>query len=491
MSFALREYQAPHAVALLNALRKSGGALDASDTGTGKTPVALVIAKTLGVTPFVICPRSVRQDWIKAGEMVGIDLEVVGYEKVRGPSRPVLTSCPRCEENGKPFFGPFTIHLSRSEWGWEEAYGSGSRWQWAASYEMMIFDEVDRCGGNKTVQAKLLLAARRQSKYVLCLSATAADNPKQLRALGYAIRLFTLENWFAWVLRHGCRRAFHGGLEFTKDPAKQKAAMLQIHKEIFGQGRGSRMRKSEIPGFPQTTVDVKLIEDEDGKAKHLAQELADNYAESPKLAMIQAIRGALELIKVPHLAELAEHYAKTSRVVIFVNYRATIAALRRALSPVFGPVGAIDGDTTQKERWELRTAFQANKLPVILCNNQAGGIGIGMHDPTGQVERTTLISPCYSARLIKQVLGRTPRDGGAFSQQFLVYFADTLEAQVAAAVQNSIENLDALNDAILHGVNTHDAATEHHKYTSPNLAGQPGPGRPHCETATHHRQPVG
>jgi superfamily II DNA or RNA helicase len=111
----------------------------------------------------------------------------------------------------------------------------------------------------------------------------------------------------------------------------------------------------------------------------------------------------------------------------------------------------IDGENTAAERETIKKAFQANQHPVLICNNQTA-VGIGLEDPTGQVERTTLISPCYWAKLMVQVIGRVHRDSGAFSAQYFVYFADTLEAEIAAIVRDKRENLNALNDALLNGV---------------------------------------
>ena len=41
---------------LVKAVIGNKSALDSSDTGTGKTLKAIEVAKTLGLTPFVICP---------------------------------------------------------------------------------------------------------------------------------------------------------------------------------------------------------------------------------------------------------------------------------------------------------------------------------------------------------------------------------------------------------------------------------------------------
>lgn len=477
MNFAgLRPYQPAHATQIARALARNRAALDASDTGTGKMFVSLWAAREVvrGV-PLVICPKSVVAAWLEAAEMMGVEIEVVNYEKARGVR-------PRGEK-AEP--------LSRSAWGQEVAVGKGSRWVWNTGYNFGIFDEVDRCGGLTSLNSKMLIAARRQFNYLLCLSATAADDPRQLKALGFALRLFELRGFKWWLLKHGCKPGIWGGFDFTTDTIEQREAMVKIHGAIFP-ARGSRMRKADIPGFPKTLIEVKLIQDETGKAKQLALDLAEEFRNGNHLTADTALRQQLELLKVPHLVEMAEHYAKSSRVIIFVNFKNTISALRQQLTKFYrveAPV--IDGENTAAERETIRKAFQANQIPVLLCNNQAGGVGIGLHDPVTQVERTSLISPCYSARTIKQVFGRTPRDGGGFSSQFLVGFRDTREADVAAVVLDGLGNLDALNDALLHGVfddPNHDPLGTH-----PEHVNDPAPDstnrRHHHRDASRRRPP--
>lgn len=449
----LHDYQQPHAQTLLLDLNTNGSALDASDTGTGKMYVAVWLAKTLGLVPLVVAPASTLAEWQRVAAAFGVELEVVSYERARGIRKKFLAGPPLCEANGKPLHGPHFIRLSASEWGREIPRGSGSAWLWHQNYDFVIFDEVHRCSGSTSLNSKLLIATKRQAELLLAASATAADDPRQLKALGYALGLFTLGAYRWWLLNHGCEPGLWGGYDLSEDPEVVRGAMARIHRDIFNQGRGARMRKETIPGFPKTRVAARLIPDTTGKARHLAKRVALLYEGRHHLPQLTAVRAALELLRVPALADLAEDYALTSKVVIFVNYKATIAALRRILEPKFAcRIPSIDGDNTPTERERIKFAFQHNMTPVLLCNNQAGGVGIGLHDPSGSVERTSLISPCYSARDMQQVLGRVQRQGGGFSQQFFVYFADTIEAEIAAVVDRKLTNLDALNDANLNGV---------------------------------------
>jgi superfamily II DNA or RNA helicase len=57
-----------------------------------------------------------------------------------------------------------------------------------------------------------------------------------------------------------------------------------------------------------------------------------------------------------------------------------------------------------------------------------------------------LITPGWSAKTLKQVLGRIHRAGGTRAQQYFVLVAKTAEERVAKAIQRKLKNLEALND---------------------------------------------
>lgn len=429
----LRDYQRPHCERIYSSLVKRKYALDASDTGTGKTYVALECCKRLCVVPLVVGPKSARAGWEDAADAADHPIEFIGYEKLRGLRR-----------NGG---------LAESEWLIEKPYGKGSLLRWKNSPMMVIFDEVHRCGGATSLNSKALIAAKRQAEYVLALSATAADDPRQMKALGYALGLHGLSkktfgqlDYIGWLLRHGCTPGWAGGFDFTHNSAKGEKAFKLMHAEIFGSGKGARMRKAEIPGFPQTSLDVKMLTAPDD-ATELTEELHRiNQMGYSDLAEAVACRQNLEELKVPFLVDLAADYGLTSKVVIFVNFTATLQRLLRELP---GTVGAIHGGQTDIERRQVLTDFQANRMDTMVVNSQAGDVALNAHDPTGQVERTALICPQDSGRRYKQIQGRVNRDGGARSQQFVVFFKGTYEEKVARRMQQKGMNIELLNDSEL------------------------------------------
>ena len=70
--------------ALIEALKKHRAALDSSDTGTGKTLKAVEVAKSMGLTPFVVCPKTVIAPWEDTLDNQGVgDYNVYNWEKLR------------------------------------------------------------------------------------------------------------------------------------------------------------------------------------------------------------------------------------------------------------------------------------------------------------------------------------------------------------------------------------------------------------------------
>lgn len=446
MKLPLKDYQKPHFAHLLQVLCQTKSALDASETGSGKTFTALAIAEALGIVPLVVGPRFSRGVWGAASEACGVPIDFVNYEKLRGRRK-------AAEEGGRP--------VADTEWLVEVPWGKGSFLKWKHDFEFIIFDEVHRCGGATSLNSKALIAAKRQARLVLALSATAADDPRQMKALGYALGLHGLSKksrlvptYMNWLLRHQVRPGVFGGFDFTADGAKQSKAFKLLNSEIFPR-HGGRMRKMEIPGFPKTQIDSLVISDESGKGKQLAAQLSETDTKPSDLELRQKLRQQLEMLKVPIILDMAQEYARTSKVVVYLNFTAPLQKLFADAIKVFGAakVGFISGLQTgqkgERERAEYLRQFQANEIDLLVCNAMAAGESASMHDPTGHVERTALISPVESGRQYKQILGRVNRVGGAYSQQFILFFGGTTEEKVAERMKLKNCNIDLLNDADL------------------------------------------
>lgn len=514
----LLPHQPDHARKLLAALVRYGAALDGSDTGTGKTFVALFVAKALGVVPFVVGPKNARATWESAAEKIGIEIEYINYEKVRGRrahAGGVEVDTLRVTENSGMLFGlsvtvaglrngqpvyskqfdhsdatdvvnsglrenelpeeflaefkeyvftkPFKVgqtYVAESDWIIEKKYGSGSFIEWKNRYTFVIFDEVHRCGGSKTLNSKLLIAAKRQAKFLLALSATAADDPRQMKALGFALGLHKLNGQFGfrpWLLRHGCYIDKETErLELRLNTNSQNEAFASINREIFP-ARGARMRKAEIPNFPKTQIIVKMLDVE--KAAARVNKLHELRKQHGVLAITAGAWSeemqALEKLMIPDVLEMVEDLVSSTPVMIFCNYTETRVALTEGLKKILGShqVGWIDGSQIgvkgEAERNGFISRFQKNDLLALVANAAAGGESISGHDPTGKVGRSSIIFPQDSGRRLKQLVGRVDRANGADSVQYLLYLAGTEQVITAKRVEQRTSNIELLNDADL------------------------------------------
>ena len=421
----LFDWQKNHAINLADSLTKFGYAKDGSDTGTGKTVVALSVAKALGLTPFVVCPKSVVPSWKDWMQQFNLPTFVFNYEKlIRGT----------------------TEYYKRK--------GSQRFWTLQSERVLLIFDEDHRCKGAKSENAKMMIAAKRRGLNTLSLGATSCANPIEMRALGYLLDLHNDKGWWNWCLKNGCKRGTFGGLTFTGN----KSALKRIHDHIYKLGRGSRLKITDLPpgSFPDGVVipegyDVGSgaeIEDIYSDLKRKIEEIEDKKSDEDNALTAQLrARQQVEILKIPVLEELARDALDADNsVVIFVNFRDTLEALLRRLSGSH-EISVIDGSQTGVVRDSEVKRFQKDEARVCLAMTQAGGTGLNLQDEHGKYPRVSLISPSFSAIDLKQALGRIHRAGAKSPAVQKIIFADnTVEMRVCKLVRKKLNNIDLIND---------------------------------------------
>lgn len=465
---SLRPWQEKAVPYLLGSLGKHGAAADLSDPGTGKTYTACEIVKQLGKATLVVSPKVVLPAWHKVAAHIGTELDAQNYEKLR---------------TGRTPYG---------EWK-REGKQRRDRFHWHKGIELLIFDEAHRCAGwqnNKytnaagekvsrpPLQSEMMMAAKRQRIPSLLLTATLADSPLELKGAGYLLGLHdgderndtlaTFHNrvdpFFNWVRRHGCKEGGFQQLEFQGTAAEKLAHMTRIHNSILPD-KGVRVRIADLgDAFPETQITAELYQaGSPAKVNALYKEMADAIAaleqhakenhknpEAPLTKLIHA-RQEVELVKVPIFVEMAQDaMAQGQSVAIFVNFRQTAEELCRRLKTDCVIDGSQVGERGARERQANIDAFQSNRSRIIICINTAGGIGISLHDLYGDHPRLALISPGYSAKDLRQVLGRVHRSGGLTkSLQRIICLAETVEELVQKALSLKLDCLDALVDGDL------------------------------------------
>ena len=425
----LYNWQKPHAKKVLGELRSKGCAIDASDTGTGKTYTSLWAAKEYGHLVFVICPKAVIPKWTELCADIGIvPIAIMNVERLKRSK--------------------YVAYFGKQSYVWTIPIGT-----------LVIVDEVHQFGGIKTGNAAILYATRAAKLPVIALSATVANSPLRLRALGFLMGLFP--SWYAfwpWALKHGAEEVtimrWYAGvphpiktIQFIPEHRVAQEGVKQIHEEIFTAGKGFRLKSGESPGFPENHIVVeKLSFDRESDIRKAYAELEKKVKATGKLVVSQTIelRQQIELLRVKDLSVMVQELIEEHSVVVFLNFRESVWRLKEHLKDLDPSV--IIGEQNEIEREFERKRFQGNTTKVCICTFGAGGLGLDLHDLEGR-PRISIINPPWSAVQLVQALGRIHR-AGALSPaiQKLIYAAGTVEEEVAGRVEASLNNLNLLQD---------------------------------------------
>jgi superfamily II DNA or RNA helicase len=408
---------------LVAALKKHNAALDSSITGAGKTLVAVETAATMRLTPLVICPKVVIPSW--KSTLNGQDMDawdVINYEKLRtGNTR------------------------------WLKKVGRSFEWN-VPENTLLIFDEVHRCKGLLSKNALMLVTATRQNIPRLLLSATAAEDPSEMRALGFALGLHKDTNFTNWAVKRGCSINPWRQLEF---PIKSRPKLMELHAEIYPD-KGYKISRAEMGGFfAETSIitdpvdfgsadEMQAIYNEmEAELDELSKQSGADKGASALTARLRA-RQAIELLRIPALAEMVQDAVEEGcSCAVFLNFRASMDALEMRLK---NAPATIHGGQTADDRQQNIEWFQNDTLHVILCQINAGGAGVSLHDINGGRPRRSFISPSDDAKMMVQALGRIDRAGSqSDTVQRILFAAGTIEEEVARNFRRKLHNMQTLH----------------------------------------------
>ena len=244
--------------------------------------------------------------------------------------------------------------------------------------------------------------------------------------------------------------------------------MKRIRSSIFP-ARGVRIRADDLgKDFPTTLITAEVIEASGAdkiyeslqKRLEKVQEQTENYHKTV-LTEVLGARRRVELLKVPSMVSLAKDaIEQDNSVAIFVCFNETVEALKEALKcPV------ITGDTPQNERNRIMKVFRADRIPAVVLNISAGGVGISLH---GARQRLSLISPSWSAIDLIQTIGRVRRAGGSHSVQKILFANGSVEESVCARVRSKVGCIETLNDGDTQGITIKRKAEPKHESNGGN-----------------------
>lgn len=416
----LYDWQLPIAQAAYTSLSRHGVVANGSEMGTGKTVITCEVARRLGRPLFVVCLKSSCIDWRETARAFGVSCTAINYEKLR---------------TGKTEFGRWVVE--------------GRVWEWNIPADaVLVFDEAHVCGAAPqrrkvkgewttvtTLNALMLVAAVRQHIPMMLLSGTLLPSPLKAYAIGYALGLHNLIGFWRWAEERGVTEGEHHNKIWSVTKRYGEEVMTELRAGLGD--KFVRIRKADVPGFPECqNIPIFLETAED------MPELDSDYG-------VEA-RAAVELLKVPGIVEKARELVEEEgmSVAIFVNFRATLAALQEA----FPKAGVVCGGQSAEERAIVINRFQENHpdAAVILLMTQAGGTGISLHDKNGR-PRASIVSPGHNAIELQQVLGRIHRAGSLSPAiNFLAFaYGVPVERRIRANIEAKLRNLAALNDADL------------------------------------------
>lgn len=460
----LLSYQVAHTLQLIECLKLKNRVLDASDTGTGKTYVAIAVASILNLKPFIICPKSVISNWIKVCDEFNCPyIGISNYEALKNNSY----------YDGFKSFGeldPITcpyMTIDLEVINKEELNPKKIKYQKKFKFKfpentLIIFDEAHRCKNYGSQTSNLLMAIIQNNIKVMLLSATITDKINCFKPFGCVFNFYSKpENFRSWITRH---RLYEK--EKYKDWNLDNIKLDIIHHCVFPRF-GSRLKIAELGDlFPKNNIQVDSYyldnhQEVDKIYKEINQEILDiKYLEdrSESLAKLLRARMRIEMLKVPIYIDLAQEGLDSGySVVIFVNFSATLEYICHHTNSNC----IIRGGQTIEERQKNIDDFQANRSKLIVVMIQAGGVGVSLHDLHGKNPRMSIISPTWSGQDLKQVLGRIHRANGKTPViQKIVFVKDTEEDNICGLIKKKLTNIQAINDGILDDV---DIALEHYK----------------------------
>ena len=428
----LYSYQIEHTNNLVRIINNNDVALDASDTGTGKTYCAVAVCKTLNLNPIIICPKSVISVWSKVCKEFKVSpYLIVNYE----------------------IFKTGRIHSELIDVIYEDNKIKDYK-IYPPKNSIFIFDEAHRCSNMHSENGKLLLAVKDSNSKLLILSATIADFPEKFKIFFYVLNFINKNE----IINKNISKIKYMKIvdEWIN---RDKRPMVRIHNMLFPD-RGSRMRidvlgdlfpLNQITATPYTLDKNKqeAIQKEYKNLSGLLDVIREKKEKDSGSIFTKILRAhqTIEILKIPIFVELANDFLFNKySVVIFVNFTQTLETLAK----MFHTNSVIYGQQTQEERLKIIDDFQENKTNIVICNIKAGGIGISLHDLYGNHPRVTLISPTWNSIDLVQALGRIHRAGSkSKALQRIIYTANTVEENIADKIKYKLKNINSINNGDL------------------------------------------
>ena len=333
-------------------------AILADDMGLGKTLSALVAAKAFGLRVLVVCPVSLRDNWLKEAAKIQLPIEVYSWAKQPAPleqSYVVIAD----EAHAIQTAGRYVIDPKTGK-------------------------EVVR--GVKRTADLLRLTLHKHCAAFFALTGTPIRNgrPANIFPLLQAIRHPLGENRRAFEKRY-CNG---GPTEFSAWDATGAAHLDELHQNI----KSSMLHRVksqclDLPAFTRIPRPVELSARAQKQYNAAVAAMRTDYLrrvaegvisnEGEALVMLTQLRRAGSIAKTETAIEMVDDLlAAGQQVVVFSAFKESLMILadhcaERRISCV-----SLTGDTAQNDRDMLVQQFQQRQAQVFLATFGAGGVGI-------------------------------------------------------------------------------------------------------------------
>jgi Superfamily II DNA/RNA helicases, SNF2 family len=432
----LFKHQIDNARRLANAIMDEKFAMDASQTGTGKSLTALQVAKELGRPVFIIAPKSTHAQWISVAKAFfksafdDMFTGVVNAEALRSKACGEITETDR--------------YTKQVIWRINSPIKSS----------LLVWDEFHKgCSGRTSGLTQLFIDASRRSGGLLAMSATPAMTPLQSRAISVAsgICQSNPKAFETFALKHGCVKAtwFPGRpLQFNGGMQKASENMAQIRAEMTSAGAVvTRTLSSQVKDFPETEIisyPCEILQSQD--SKELFNAVSGSISRANSLSARIKMRVLVESAKAPAISDFTEELASQGySVVIFCAFHETIGQLAASFIRKKIAYHTITGETAQGARGEILESFAKDERRVLLLQISAGGTGLSLHKTSeAQRDRVSIVNPCENSADFIQAFGRVQRAGGNFTRQFIPVVPDSEEEKIMSLYKAKKAGLEAL-----------------------------------------------
>jgi len=322
---------------------------------------------------------------------------------------------------------------------------------------LIIWDEVHKCQAPFSQNSQMLIAAKQAGYFNLMLSATACQDHTEMRSIGFALGLHSLnkpegkkKSWFTWMMQCGCRRDHWGN--WTSGPASKLA---ELNTELYSKNCVKLTPKDLPNAFTDCHViteplafssltDIAKFYKQHGVTPEIVEQFLEDGGASPHILVeILRARQLAEAAKVSDILNMvADACNEGYSVAIFVNFRDTVSAIAEAIPNA----SIIVGGQSSLVREDNVQRFQTNQTNVIICNIAAGGVGVSLHDTVGGHPRMSLISPTFNVKEYIQTLGRVHRAGAKSPVvQRVLIASKTIEEKILAKMEQKRLALDTLH----------------------------------------------